>query len=333
MLVGLYAMGAWLIDGPHHISPPKTGPAAPDYMKIGIRTFEIGGIVGSPLVIWFGLIRPWRRAGEITATGLAVIAYASLYWQDPLENFYNTAFVLNSHTINLNSWGPYIPGWRPPNGEHLVEAPVFNLLYIWAVFLAAILGIRAMAWAQRRWPDWTKLRLFAWTCFAYIVFDTVVEIAWLRIGINSYPGGWSWFTLFHGHYYQVPIMEVILAGIFCWGSWTSILYFRDDRGRLFPEKGIDQLRVGRRTRTSLRILSVIGAAQLAFFLYGVTFAMTQGLYADPWPKDVVNRPYFVNGLCGPGTKYPCPQYRQQNQWLVKPLFKTNQYVAPGKTGS
>jgi hypothetical protein len=31
-----------------------------------------------------------------------------------------------------------------------------------------------------------------------------------------------------------------------------------------------------------------------------------GLYSSPFPKDILDRSYFMDGLCGPGTSYACP---------------------------
>lgn len=329
--VGVYTMTAWLLDGPHVVRPAHPVPV-PTFMKIGIRTFEIGGVIAALVVTYLYLIRPWRRAGEITASGLAVIGFASMYWQDPLVNYFNTVFVLNSYAINLNSWGSYTPGWRGPNGDHLIVTPVFNTLYLWVTMAIALIFMRIMGWARNRWPHWSNWRLFVSTVGLCVVVDLIVETVWLRFGINSYPGAWPSFTLFAGHHYQVPLMEALLTAPTFWAGMAALLFFRNDRGRTIPERGIDTLSMNKGKRTALRILAFVGAVQVIYLGYNFSFAVTQGLYASPWPQDVVERPYFVNDHCGPGTAYDCPPYRSLNEWLVRPLVKDPQYQPPSGPG-
>jgi hypothetical protein len=297
-------------------------------MKIGIDFYEIAGCIAVPLVIWFWLIRPWRREGEITASGLAVIGFGTMYWQDPLVNFFNTSFVLNSYAINLNSWGSFVPFWRGPNPDHLIVTPVFNLLYLWVAFLTALLVSKGMGRARRRWPQWSNWRLYVMTVSACFFVDIVVESLWLRLGINSYPGAWPGFSLFAGHYYQLPLMEPLLTAPTFWGGMAALLFFRDDHGRTLPERGIDQITVGKRRRTWLRLLAFIGAVQVIYGAYNVSFAVTQGLYASPWPKDVTSRPYFVNGYCGRGTGFSCPPTQLGDPWLIRPVIANHRYHTP-----
>jgi hypothetical protein len=327
MALAAWTIGSWLADGPHHVAPAHPVDV-PTYMKVGIRFYEIAGCIAVPLVTWFWLIRPWRRAGEITASGLAVVGFATMYWQDPLVNYFNTAFVLNSYAVNLNSWGSYFPFWRGANPDHLIVTPVFNLLYLWVAFLTALLVSKGMGRARARWPHWSNWRLFVMTVITCFFIDIVVETGWLRLGINSYPGAWPGFSLYHGHYYQLPLMEALLTAPTFWGGMAALLFFRDDRGRTIPERGIDDLALGRRARSWLRVLAFVGAVQVIYFGYNGTFAITQGLYASPWPKDVIDRPYFVNDHCGPGTRFDCPPYRSLNPWLIRPVLKNHEAVAP-----
>jgi hypothetical protein len=55
----------------------------------------------------------------------------------------------------------------------------------------------------------------------------------------------------------------------------------------------------------VRFLALVGACNVIFLVcYSLPNALL-GLYASPWPKDVIDRSYF-SYLCGPGTDYACP---------------------------
>lgn len=44
---------------------------------------------------------------------------------------------------------------------------------------------------------------------------------------------------------------------------------------------------------------------VVFAGYNLGFGLV-GLHGGPVPEDILRRPYFTNGLCGPGTGYSCP---------------------------
>ena len=133
-----------------------------------------------------------------------------------------------------------------------------------------------MGWLTRRTPGISKLRLIALTYLAFCAFDLVLEAFITRTNLFSYGSVIPQLSLFAGTDHQFPVYEMISwAGTYVFLS--SVHFFRDDRGRSLPERGIDAFRVGGdRLRTFLRFLAIVGICQLSILL---TYNIPYQLYA------------------------------------------------------
>ena len=299
-----YVYSAWILSGDAVRTP--TGPTpVPGYMRWSAHASEVI-VVG--LVIFFGygfLVRPWRRERRVTLDGLLYLAFFTLYWADPLLNYGQTWATYNSVFFNLGSWTMHIPGWIAPRNNLFPEPLLWaGGLYPTWMFGATIMAGAVMRRAKQRRPAIGTLGLLG-TCLAFfMVFDFVSELTFMRLGLYTYAGSIDWLTFFHGHYYQFPVYEVLLFPL-AWTGFAALRYFRDDKGRTFAERGIDNLRISPAKKNGLRFLALAGALNVLFFISNVPLAWF-GLQADTWPHDIQKRSYLTDGICGPGTHYACP---------------------------
>lgn len=157
---------------------------------------------------------------------------------------------------------------------------------------------------KTRWPQIGTFGLLAIMFGFFALVDAVVDPLGMLLGLWSYAGGISWFTIFHGHRYQYPLQEGILVGIW-WTTMTCFRYYMNDRGETIGERGLDSLRVRGHKKTTVRFLALTGAMNVAFLSYSIPAAIL-GLYASPWPHDVTKRSYMTNGICGEGSTVACP---------------------------
>jgi hypothetical protein len=87
---------------------------------------------------------------------------------------------------------------------------------------------------------------------------------------------------------------------------AALRFFKDDRGRTVVERGIDGLQVGEGRKTALRFLAVFGMCNVLVLLcYNVPNAII-GAHSTAWPRDLQERSYLTDRLCGPGTDRACP---------------------------
>jgi hypothetical protein len=257
-------------------------------------------------MIYVFLIRQRRREHRLTLDGMFIITFLLLYWQDPLVNYSQNWATFNSGLVNLGSWGPHVPRWIAPRSNLFAE-PV---LWAWPSYLYAVFGIVVLAnfvmrTAKARWPRLGNAGLVG-ICLAFtFTADLVAELAFIRIGIYAYPGGISWMTLWHGHYYQLPFNEVALMSSLFTG-WACLRYFRNDKGQTFAERGGDELQLSARGRTLVRLLALSGASNVTMLSLFLIPMQWFALHASPWPQDILRRSYLSNDICGPRTTYACP---------------------------
>lgn len=160
---------------------------------------------------------------------------------------------------------------------------------------------------KQRWPTLTRLKMVSVCLVMAWIGDLLIESVWLRSGIYIFQGvpTPSWFTLFDGKYYQFPLVEPFFMGTI-WAAFACLRYFKNDKGQSIAERGVDQLKVSQRRKTWLSLLAVIGACNLVAIVFGNIPMISVSTHTRAWPDDVINRSYFLNGLCGPGTEYACP---------------------------
>lgn len=300
------AIGGWVLSGDFKSTP--VGPVSvPTYMTIAVRVWELAAAVGFFVFLYHFLVKPWRNEGRITLDGLFCLVFVTtVWWQDTIINYIQPWFSYNATFINFGAWNPHILGWTSQRANLLAE-PLIGMmpLYLSVLFGLAVAGCRIMTAASRRWPRMGNPGLILIIMGLVLFFDITVEPLLMIMGIYAYPGSMERFTLFHGHYYQYPLVEGPLFALLV-AAYTCLRYFRNDKGQTVVERGIERVGVSGRRQTLIRFFALAGACNLIILVVYNIAAASVGLHASPWPQDIVSRPYLTNGICGPSTPYSCP---------------------------
>ncbi|MEW6471487.1 MAG: spirocyclase AveC family protein [Actinomycetota bacterium] len=301
----VYLFSAWILRGDAQRVPVGETPV-PDFMRISLSIQQWGLAAIALFLIYRFVLRDWRRHRRLGFDGLLILSFGTMWWSDPLYNYYQHGFNYNSYFINFGSWIPNVPGWQSQHGE-LLPQPIIWLpaVYICAFLLMATISCAIMRKAAARWPSFNRLQLFAFAFVPMVVVGTFWEAMFMRMGSHHYGSSISSITLFSGKYYAFPVYQGIAASLL-YTSWGALRFFRDDKGRSVAEKGLDGLRVSTPVRGWLRFLSVSGMVTTIFFVFYHFPMMHFALVGHAWPEDVQKRSYFTTGLCGAGTTYACP---------------------------
>lgn len=302
--VGLFSVISWMLSADFTPTRPGVTPV-PGYMVWANNIQQVGEVVGTVLVMWLVVIRPWRRNGHISLDGTIVLAATAMYWIDPLANYFGPAVSYNSQMLNWGSWSSHIPGWVSEKGSSMPEPPLYaGLWYPIGIILAAMFINYVMRRAKRRWPKLGTSGLALIAIAAGMFFDLALETAYVRLGQYVYPGAYRPLTLFYGNYYQFPLLVSGFTGT-ALGLIACLRYFVNDKGQTFVEGGIADLRAGPWQRHLVRFFAIYG-----FLILVGLFAQSQYWWSSqhqaPWPKDILERSYFMNGLCGTDTDIACP---------------------------
>lgn len=302
-----YVLFHWA-SGPFFERVP-TGPMDPPaYMKVAMVVFQAVSIpIGLGLIYWFA-VRPIIRDRRLSLDGMLVIAFSTLWFQDPLSAYGGHWFTYNSWAINYGSWVHSVPGWLSNGkpGAMLVE-PILIMpgLYVYVFVITMFLGCAVMRRAKAKWPQIGTVGLIG-LCFASMVaFDIILEgVIFMPLGIWEYPGGRG-PSIFSGTYHAFPLNEVVTVSM-TFTAVACLRYFRNDRGQTLVERGSEHLRMSGRNQAIVRALAVLAGVHVALFITYNVPNYWIGTHSKVWQQDLVERSYFTDGLCGAGTDRACP---------------------------
>jgi hypothetical protein len=301
-----YLIIRWLVLGEAH--RVSSGPTPlPTWMKICLGIQQWGLFAGMLALIWFKAVRPRLRTGRMSFDGLLVLSFALMWWSDPMYNFFTLGFSYNAWFVNLGSWIGGVPGWMSPNPQRTPQ-PLIWLpgVYTCAFFLMVLIACWIMRRVRGRWPRLSMPSVWVITFIPMLVFGSLWEAAFMVMGSHQYASAIRGFALNPGKYYAFPLYQGITASVL-YTTWAAMRYFKDDRGRAFPERGVERLGGLGSVRTDwVRFLAVSGATTTIFFIgYHLPNALI-ALEGGAWPQSVLKRSYLTEGLCGVGTGTPCP---------------------------
>jgi hypothetical protein len=274
-------------------------------MKVSMSALCVLGIAIEILLIWFILVKPWRRTGHITLDGMFLIAFQLLIWQDPLANWIGPFFTYNAWAWNRGNWMSDIPGMVMPNAYRLPEPLLLvGPMYVTGLFGLVLVTNWCMTKARERWPELSNGTLIAGTLLSLMIFDVIFEPVYEQTGTFSYLAIPRNLALFRGRWFQWPMVEAVMWGT-VWGLWAVLRFFRNDRGQTVAERGIEHVNGSEKKKNFIRFLAVSGICNVIMLAY-VPFSQLVLAHADSPPRELLERSYMMDYMCGAGTKYACP---------------------------
>jgi len=193
--------------------------------------------------------------------------------------------------------------------EPLLMIPVgYTVGVVWFMFLT----VAMMKWMRRRYPNLSNFSMILISASTVSLFECVIECAWIRTGFYGYRAAIPQLTLFDGQLYQFPIYEFVLAAAL-WAAGASFLYFKNDKGQTWAERGLERLTIGQKTSTMVRFCAVTAICTLIYLGSWMLPHAAISLWSQEWPREAQERSYFTNHICGPETDHSCG-----SPWLPLP---------------
>ena len=297
-----YVFGAWMLSPDFKRVYPAVPLDQTKQMFAFWNQVVFSAFTIATLVYW--VILPKIRTGRFSFMGLLVLASATGYWADPLSNYYSYGIAYSSGFWNMGSWANFIPGFSYPGMERLPEPPLFaGTTYVWFNVAVPAAFVVLWKWMDRRFPALGFGTVLVALLVTMFFVDLIQEALYLRMGLYGYIGASHAWSLFGGHHYQFPIF-IGVATAFFWMGYAWIMYFRDDKGFCFVERGVDKLNINPRLSTLLRFLALVGYINI---MNAVTYWLPvqwQYTHGDAIPADTPAS--LLNDLCGEKNGVACP---------------------------
>lgn len=305
VLLMLTLWGTSLARG--RLVPNKIGAdQVPGWMNTTLTISQLFYWTAGLTALYFLFWRPWRRERIVTFDGALVIGFFTMWaTSDSWATYLRPLYIYNSGAFNLGCPQCQIPGSLGTHWSTNYVEPIGLLgLYAGGLTAGVLVACAVMRRVQARWPRIGKIALALIMLPVMVGFDMLFEIPMMAAGWWSYANAAPGWTIFEGTYYQYPLYE----GFFMyamWCGWSMVRHFRNDKGETVIERGLESMRASQGRKNLLRTLAVIGMINtIAVLLYHLPLQFVT-IHSHDFPQDVLSRPYFLHGECGPGTDQAC----------------------------
>jgi hypothetical protein len=261
--IALQAWVRWIASGDPH-QPDTLGPDQPSTAAmIVLRTTEVAAFSLFLFLAWWSLIRPWMRERRIGLDGKIFIGGFFAAACDVMISFFNPTWTFNAKAISLGTWADYFPLYGSPGQGDLPWGTLWCLAaYIFLGLGAALVGSAVLRFLRPRLPRLSRAGLFATVLAVFYAIAFCLELVWIRGDVYNYVSVPSELTLWAGTTHQLPVYSPLLLGLYGL-AFTVLRESRDDRGRSFVDRDVDDLRAGPNAKTVVSTLAVCGYAFIA----------------------------------------------------------------------
>ncbi|WP_439673629.1 spirocyclase AveC family protein [Embleya sp. MST-111070] len=257
----------WIVGGDAH-AHSSGDYTIPHTMKVVTHIGQVGaGLLF--LVLAAVCRRECRAQGRITLNTAVFIGFCFSFWSNPYVSQFRYAAGNNRYDLNVDTWGPYLPGWRgdTPAVESFLMEIAYPVMLLWIIIALTVVRLCA---ARR--PLWSRRRTLALTIVVMLVCEPLLTGAYQRLGGFAYPRALPGnLTFFEGQWYQLPITSTLaVVGFFIVPVLAMAVHAEPGReAHLF--RGTDRL--PRWTRPWSRLLAGIGFMNVCTLGFQVTMAL------------------------------------------------------------
>lgn len=296
-----YVYSSWILSG--YAAPVGPGPdPIPGGTQLAMAVFQIAcPLLALGAIVY--VVRKSLRERQLCIEAAVVIGSTIAWWHDPLINWFQPVLFYNAGLVNFGNWMENVPGSLSPGSRFMVEPVLMiGMIYVWMPLAMGKLAFWSMTRVRHRWPSLGPVRTFCCGWLAVYVIEFPLEIFAVHHGLVAYPASIPSVTLWAGQTVQIPLYGPILWSLVLSTS-GALMFFRNGKGQIRVESGIETLRAGPRVRGLLRVLAVAGFMHVvAIGVYDVPVNFA-GFYAGPtetYPS------YLRTQYCGPDTPRACP---------------------------
>jgi hypothetical protein len=269
-----------------------------------LRGFEITVTIAFFVMLWFWVVKPWRRTRHVPLDGKILLGMMFAYIVDPTLNAFNHTFAMNAYGFGFGSWADQLPIGSSPGQARFAEGLFWApQLYVIFGLLAAMGGCAILGKLRRRLPRASNATLYAILFVLFAIADLVVEIPLIVYPqLYMFPGVPADFSLFAGRIYQFPIYQSLFAAVFA----ITVTWLRDsvdDTGRSAVERGVDELSSPGWRKHAMSFAAVTGFCTAAALGYFLPYE-----YASTTADTFVELPSYLApaAYCGVTNKPACP---------------------------
>ncbi|UXA05909.1 spirocyclase AveC family protein [Mycobacterium sp. SMC-2] len=292
LVIAVQALLRWIASDDFGPAPLIGTDRMPVWNLVALRVFEGISTTLLAFLVWFCVIKPWRRTGVLSLDGKFVIGGLAAFVADAFLNCYTYLFAWNAHNVNLGVWTAFLPFHNPAAssryGESLLWGPP---MYVYFCAGVAIVGCYAYSALRSRWARLSNVSLFAIVFLGEFVFDFVVENLAIRLTHGyAYARTYGPLTLWAGSQFQFPLYESFLvAALGLFYTWMRLQSIWSTDGLSPVERGFERWHPA--LQPTVRTLAAIGFCcaatiliyHLPFNWLGIVGASTAHLPTYMWP--------------------------------------------------